>query len=178
LFIAARASHDEERGGKREEGQRGIEREMFVGFDAFLLIWVGAIASLGAALWLLSFYFRVLGTELSLNSSRKELVLALVVSAVQAGAVWFVLPFMRGAPHTWQSGRGLYTFPLLACVLLYKAAHVADWDQYEPMALAFFQGVISAACGMVLMGQFGLAAFVLTGFATALLVIGAIVKQA
>ena len=41
-------------------------------------------------------YFRILGSDLDLNSVPKELVLAIVVSALQAGLVWFMLPFFRG----------------------------------------------------------------------------------
>jgi hypothetical protein len=161
-----------------ERSGQGNRKTVSVNFDLFLMLWIAAIASLGAAIWLLSLYFRLLGTDLELNSFRKEFVLALIVSACQTGAISLVLPFMHRTPHTLATGRGVYVVPMLCCALLYKAAHIADWEQYEPMALAFFQGVIALVCGMAVMGQFGFATFVLTGFATALLVIGSIVKQA
>jgi hypothetical protein len=144
----------------------------------FLLLWIGAFASLGLSLLLLSCYFRILGTELSLNSVPKELALGLIASAAQAGAVWFVLPFLKGAPQGGSSGRALAIFPMLFCVLLYKLAHLADWDQYESGGLAFFQLVIVIVGVLFIGGQFGFATFVLTAFATALLLIGAVVKQA
>lgn len=144
----------------------------------FTLLWVGAFTSLVLALVLLSQYLRILGTDLSLNSMPKELILALVASAAQAGPVWFVLPFLHGVPPS--SARAVFFFliPALVSTLLYKLAHLADWDQYESPGLATFQFVILFVGGSFITGGVGLGVLVLTAFATALLVIGGIVKQA
>jgi len=144
--------------------------------QVFALLWVGAFASLVLALLLLSQYFRFLGTDLSLNSMPKELILALVASAAQAGPVWFVLPFLHGAPPS--SARAVFLIPALVSILFYKLAHPVDWDQYESPGLATFQFVILFVGGSFITGGVGLAVLVLTAFATALLVIGWIIKQA
>jgi hypothetical protein len=150
---------------------------MTIQSHAFLPLWLGAFASLGIALILLSTYFRVLGTDLALNRITQELVLALVVSAAQAGVLRFVLPYVHGAQHAASSARGVFIFPMLFCILLYRLAHLAEWDQYEPLGLAFFQYIVAYVGVLVFSGDFGLATFVLTGFAMALLLIGAFVKQ-
>jgi hypothetical protein len=144
---------------------------------SFLPLWAGAFVALGIALFLLFGYFRVLGTDLSLNRLRQELFLALAVSAAQAGAVWFVLPFIGGLPHSAGSGRALFIIPLLFCLLSYKLAHLADWDQNEPLGLALFQFVVAYIGLLALSGNFGLAVFVLSGFMMVLLLVGAFLKQ-
>jgi len=144
----------------------------------FVVIWIGAFATLGGALVLLSLYFRILGTDLSLNSMPKELTLALTASAVQAVAVWFVLPFLQGVPPSANSSRALLLIPGLVSLLLYKLAHLADWDQYESPGLCSFQFALLLIGGLFVTGDFGLGTFVLSGFATALLLIGAIARRA
>ena len=143
----------------------------------FGLLWIGALASLGVALLLMLLYFRILGSDLSFNSVPKELVLALVVSALQAGLVWFTLPYMRGAPPSSVDGQAIYLIPGLVSLLFYNLAHVSDWDQYESPGLAMFQFVIVSIAGNFIQGAFGLGVLVLTAFATILCIVGAFAKQ-
>jgi hypothetical protein len=143
----------------------------------FALLWLAAIASLGLALLLMSFYFRILGSDLSLNSVPKEVILAIVVSAIQAGCVWFVLPFAQNAPWSFLNRGAIYLIPGVACVLLYRLAHLADWDQYESPGLPLFQFVIVLIAAEYMRGDFRLGLLVSTGFVTILLIIGAFAKQ-
>jgi hypothetical protein len=145
-------------------------------FD-FGLLWIGALASLSAALLLMWFYFRILGSDLALNSVPKELVLAIVVSALQAGLVWFTLPYLHSAPPSSVNGQSIYLIPGLISLVLYNLAHVADWDQYESPGLVMFQFVIVSIAGNFIQGAFGLGVLVLTAFVTILCVVGAFAKQ-
>ena len=66
--------------------------------SGFLLVWLGAVGTLVVSLGLLLLYFRILGSDLELNSRPAELILALVTSAAQAGGYWAMQSLLRGLP--------------------------------------------------------------------------------
>jgi len=137
----------------------------------FALLWLAAFGSLIAALLLLFVYFRVLGSDLGLNSWRQELILALVTSAAQAGWSSFV---ERLAPTY---VRGEWIIPALICLLFYKLSHLEDWDRYEVGAVAVSQMLLFVAGHFYVAGQYQVAAIVLGIFVGILLLISRVVRS-
>jgi hypothetical protein len=137
----------------------------------FALLWLAAFGALVAALLLLFVYFRVLGSDLGLNTWRQELMLALVTSAAQAG--WS--SFVEKLAPTYV--RGEWIIPALICLLFYKLSHLEDWDQYEVPAVALSQMLLIVAGHQYLAGQYQFATILLGIFGTILFLIGSIIRS-
>ncbi len=145
--------------------------------SGFLLVWLGAFGTLVVSLGLLLLYFRILGSDLELNSRPAELILALVTSAAQAGGYWAMQLLLRGLPASLARVHAETVIPACAVVLFYKLAHVMKWDRYDVLGLLSFQFVVYLIASLLLDREIGAAVLVLSAFALALVLIGGAAKQ-
>ena len=136
----------------------------------FFEFWAIAFVTLCLALVLLAVFYRLIDSDLGLDSVRKEAVIAALASAVQAGGLWFSTSILPGrAPRL--------TVPVLVVAIIYKVGHLTDWSGYEIGGIILFQIVLWNTGLWLLAGQFKLALIVLGAFATGLALIGGMAKR-
>jgi hypothetical protein len=138
--------------------------------DEFYTYWVCAFLTLSTSLLLLFCYFRLVGSDLGLNGFIRELVLALGVSACEAGLMR-LLSWVIGY-HYEHNMIG----PGLIVILIYKLAHLADWDNFEAPVLFGLQMTVWLSSGAIYAGEFQVAFVILVGCAMCLSVMGGFAK--
>ena len=135
----------------------------------FFIYWALAFGTLGAALVLLAAYYRLLDSDLDLQTIGKEFWIAAIASLLQGAGLWLVLSLIS-------TGRGLAIIPAAAVAIVYKLGHMEDWGLYEVFGLFVFQMVILSTLASLIEGQFGTAAITVTAFVACVAFIAGIVK--
>jgi hypothetical protein len=89
---------------------------------AFLVLWVVTFASLAITLGLLSWIYNTRGGDLGLTNWRRETIIAVVISLLQALLLWLPLSLTG---HPVAVGR---MFPVASAVLMlsYKITHLSS----------------------------------------------------
>ena len=118
----------------------------------FLILWLVTLTSLAATLGLLSRIYSAFGGDLGLAGWRRETVIVVVVSALQALAFWFSVSVLAIGPDR--------MFPIAAVVLIltYKVTHSSsslmegtyEMDNGPILAIAAVQFAILFGLGMLL----------------------------
>lgn len=140
----------------------------------FLQYWALAFVSLCAALALLSGFYRLIDSDLGLHGLRKEVVIAVVASAIQGASYWFAVSVLQ-MESAWKWRATL--LPMAAVGIIYLLAHLEDWSGYEMGGISLFQAVILATGLCLFGGQFGLAIIILSSFLLGLAVIAGVAKS-
>ena len=118
-----------------------------------LAFWAGALVSLCIAVLALNVFTNVIETDSEFMSLKKELILAIVVSGIEATGVWLLAAYVPAA-----SGRGIF-LPLIVAGLLYQIAHYDSWGRFEMPLLLIFQFVIVVASVSFFLGYYQAAFF-------------------
>ncbi len=135
------------------------------------MYWALSFVTLCASLVLLDLFLRFVDSDLELHSLRKETLIAIVASAIQAAGFWFSASLFHGDPF-----RRL-VIPDAIAAIVYWITHLEDWSGYEIGGIAFFQAAILSTGLCVLSGQFQLALIILGLFGLGLAIIASIAKS-
>ncbi len=139
------------------------------------LFWGVAFVTLCAALVLLSIFYGLIENDLELHSLGKEAVIAGIASFIEGAGVWLVVLGIPAAQRAWAM-RALIV-PAILVALIYKIAHLEDWQRGDVLLLLMFQAVIGCSGALLVFGRFGPALFILVGFGIFLAVIAGFARS-
>jgi hypothetical protein len=137
----------------------------------FLKYWALAFVTLSLALFLLSIFYQIIDSDLGLDGFRKEALVALVASTVQAAGFWFSASLFPGDPFR------TMLLPGLMVAFIYRLTHLKDWNGLDIGGVFIFQSIIIGTAFCLTAGHFKLAAIVLAVFIGGLAIIGSIAKS-
>ena len=136
-----------------------------------IVYWAVAFFTLGLAVFLLNIFFGIIGKDFELHGVGAEAAIAGLASLVEAASVLALLSL-----SSIMATRAL-AIPALIVALIYKIAHLEDWDRFDVLMLLFFQIVIGCFGVSLAFGQFQTAFIILVGFAAVLAVIASFAKS-
>jgi hypothetical protein len=136
----------------------------------FLIFWALAFLSLCVALVLFSIFYGLIGNDLILRSAGQEAAIAGFASLIEGASVWLVATYVPTA------GRALFV-PVFAVAVLYKIAHLEDWNRYDIVLFMVFQLVIVLTGACLFLGQYQVALVTLAVFGVCLFIIASIAKS-
>jgi hypothetical protein len=132
--------------------------------------WGLSFVTLAAALVAVSIFYQVVGSDLSLDSLRKEAAVAGFASLFEGLGLWVVISLLQG-------GARVLLFPGVVVFFIYRLTHLTDWSGYEPGVIILFQLVI-AYCGVMLFsGHFAAALWAVVIFAAGLALVASLVRS-
>lgn len=137
----------------------------------FFIYWALAFVTLCVALALLSVFYRLIDFDLHLHGLRKEAVIAVIASAVQAAGFWFSASLFHG-----NLPRRL-VIPGIIVAIIYKLGHLTEWSGYEIGGIMVFQGMILFTGVCLFAGMFKLVVIVLVVFVICLALIANIARS-
>jgi hypothetical protein len=137
--------------------------------------WAVAFFTLCLAVPLLSIFGDVIESDLELLSLRKEAIIAVIASLIEAFGVWLITLFIDARYH----GIALRAMiiPVIIVVLIYKIAHFESWSIFEAGLLLAFQIVIGCFVVALISGHFGAAVMIVVIFGIILAAIAALAKS-
>jgi hypothetical protein len=152
-----------------ERARRCIQVSMHPALQ-LLVLWLIAFLTLAAALVLLNLVYNLIGYDLMLRSRGQEITLALVAAFIEGGSLWAVANYVPMA------GRALI-LPAIVIVLLYRLAHLEDWNNYDAGALLLAQLVVAGIGTCLFTGHILAALLILVIVGGALALIASVVRS-
>lgn len=123
-----------------------------------LIFWALAFLSLVGALVLLNIFCGLIGDGLELLSLGKEISIASIASLIEAASLWLIASYVPTAARA-------MIIPALIVAVIYKVAHLEDWNRFELILLLLFQAVVGSLGACLFFGQFRTAMAVIIGMA-------------
>ena len=105
----------------------------------YLLIWGACAITLLMSLAALHWTYRLLGSDFGLNDWKRELVTAVVASALQAGVFAIAMYLTREGAGPAGARRFALIFSVAMLWVCYKVTHLAEMDNLEIGILATVQ---------------------------------------
>ena len=127
-----------------------------------LVLWAVAFVTLCLAVYLMAIFDAVIENDLELLSLGREAALAGLASFIEALGAWLVM-FLVQAPYRGQGLRAML-LPAVIVAMLYKIAHLQDWNRYDVLLLLLFQLAIGCVGTSLLTAHFASAVLALVFF--------------